>query len=105
MGGQHHPKRGPAQPQLSGLAAHRPQSPYERRRAAASLARALRQKIQKPQTKKRQPKQMQVAIIFHFHLAVPMRTPYLIIINGIGIGNHQMREVKTLLPNIPMIIF
>jgi hypothetical protein len=36
MGGQHHPKRGPAKPQLSGLAAHRPQSPYERRRAAAS---------------------------------------------------------------------
>jgi hypothetical protein len=36
MGGQHHPKRGPAQPQLSGLAARRPQSPSERRRAAAS---------------------------------------------------------------------
>jgi hypothetical protein len=50
MGGQHHPKECPAQPQPAGLAAHRPQSPYEsgvsRHR---EVARALRQKIQKTQ--------------------------------------------------------
>ena len=50
MGGQHHPKECPAQPQPAGLAAHRPQSPYEsgvsRHR---EVARAQRQKIQKTQ--------------------------------------------------------
>jgi hypothetical protein len=55
MGGQHHPKRGPAQPQLSGLAAHRPQSPYERRRAAASRSGASAASKDTKNTKKRGP--------------------------------------------------